>query len=356
MKEIGSIFPLSSDQILKNRDKTITLPKDRIYYSLCREAFTDIAQHRQPGNKIVLVPAYTCQTVISPFDNQGWLLKYYSVNRDLRIDVEDLKNKAQGFKPSIIIAHPYFGMDLTEAEDSILKDLQKNGIKIIVDLTQCLFSKHDYGYVDYIVGSLRKWFPIPDGGYLITNEKGFTQPLEENSSFTEYQTEAMYLRGMYFHNHDVLMKEISIKLNKTADRLAEQYSESHRISDLSYNLLSAQDTQYNPNQRLINFQFLYSNIPDGIQVKKTVKDLETVTSAPLYFTVFVSNRKELQTVLAQNSIYAPVLWPVEDDRVLINEDIQYIYSHLLAIPCDQRYDTDDMKRIVAIINEFNEKN
>ena len=45
-------------------------------------------------------------------------------------------------------------------------------------------------------------------------------------------------------------------------------------------------------------------------------------------------------------------WPVEDERVLIDEDVKYIYDHLLAIPCDQRYDEKDMQRAIDIINNF----
>ena len=85
---------------------------------------------------------------------------------------------------------------------------------------------------------------------------------------------------------------------------------------------------------------------------KVCKNIEEVTTAPLYFTIYVQDRPALQRVLAQEAIYAPVIWPVEDERVLIDNDVKYIYDHLLAIPCDQRYDTEDMQRIVTIINNY----
>jgi hypothetical protein len=77
-----------------------------------------------------------------------------------------------------------------------------------------------------------------------------------------------------------------------------------------------------------------------------------VTTAPLYFTLYVKERARLQKLLSLNSIYAPVLWPVEDERVLITEDIKFIFNHLLAIPCDQRYDQDDMQRVAEVINNY----
>lgn len=77
-----------------------------------------------------------------------------------------------------------------------------------------------------------------------------------------------------------------------------------------------------------------------------------VTTAPLYFTIYVQDRPALQRLLAQDSIYAPVIWPIEDEKVLIDEEIKYIYDHILAVPCDQRYDGDDMRRAVEIINNY----
>lgn len=74
------------------------------------------------------------------------------------------------------------------------------------------------------------------------------------------------------------------------------------------------------------------------------------TTAPLYFPIYVSNRTEIQKKLAAKHIYAPVLWPVNTAEVLINDNIKYIYSHILMIPIDQRYDEQDMKKIVTILN------
>ena len=71
-----------------------------------------------------------------------------------------------------------------------------------------------------------------------------------------------------------------------------------------------------------------------------------------YFVIYVNNRAVLQRQLAQDAIYAPVIWPVEDERVLVDDEVRSIYEHLLAIPCDQRYDETDMQRVVEIINNF----
>lgn len=352
MKEIGSIFPLSAEQIYENEERKLLFPSEKIFYSLCREALGEIALNSTGNHNTVLIPAYTCQTVISPFQIQDWNIEFYSINKDLRIDISDLRKKVASFSPSIIVVHPYYGMDLNDFEDDMLSNFHDAGVKIIVDLTQCLFSKHDYGYADYIVGSYRKWFPIPDGGFLSTSNEGFRQPKEPNIDFSRLQADAMYLRGIYFKTHEQLVKDISIRMNKEADSIAKHTIEPHCMSDMAYGLLQRQNAEFNQNQRLSNFKYLYDNIADSPYIQKVCTDIDRVTTAPLYFTIYVNRREELQTILARNAIYAPVIWPVEEDKVLINEDVRYIYEHLLAIPCDQRYDSEDMMRIANFLNGF----
>lgn len=353
-KEIGSIFPLS-DEILKQAEsEQIEYSDDRVYYSLCREALYDIATDLKGSNKKVLIPAYTCQTVITPFEEAGWQCEYYSIDKNLRIVSSSLFEAVEKYHPSLVVVHPYFGKDLNDEEIELLQEINRKGIEIILDLTQCIFTKKKYSFASYIVGSYRKWFPIPDGGFLKCNtkKKSIFQPERENSQFTEKEIDAMYLRDQYFCNGEKRTKDISIRLSKEADHIAECNVIPHRMSQIAYNLLQKEDVEENQNRRRCNYSFLFHEIRDNYQVRKVCRDLNEVTTAPLYFTIYVQDRSFLQRLLAQDAIYAPVLWPVEDKRVLINDEVKYIYDHLLAIPCDQRYETNDMKRVIAIINSY----
>lgn len=353
-KEIGSIFPLSDDALKKAESEQTDFSDDRIYYSLCREALYDIAVSINVPNKIVLIPAYTCQTVITPFEEAGWHCEYYSIRRDLRIKTQSLVEANEKFHPSLVVVHPYFGMDLSKEEIDTLLSIKETGVKIVLDLTQCIFTNKEYEFASFIVASYRKWMPIPDGGYLInkTDSLLIEQPEQENNVFTEKEKAAMYLRGQYFGNGEQRTKDISIRLSKDADVIAENNISPHKMSQVAYNLLQDEDVEDNKHKRFANYTYLSNRIVDSNKITKVCENIERVTAAPLYFTVFVQNRKELQKVLAKDAIYAPVIWPVEDERVLIDEDVKYIYDHLLAIPCDQRYDENDMQRVVEITNIY----
>ena len=354
IREIGSIFPLN-DTTISGAEKTgKPFPDDRLYFSLCREALRAIADSLSDSNKNVLLPAYTCQTVITPFEEAGWKCNYFSIHKNLRIDLQSLASQVSQYRPAVIVVHPFFGMELDEREESMLQQITAQGVRIILDLTQCLFSTKRYPFVTFTVGSFRKWFPIPDGGFLERNTYTaiISQPQNENVEFTEKELAAMYLRDQYFHIGEQRTKDISIRLSKAADILADNNIQPHKMSAIAYNLLLQEDFERNRQQRYDNYTFLYNNISDDDKLEKVCKDLSMVTTAPLYFTIYVENRSALQRKLAQHAIYAPVIWPVEDERVLINNEVRYIYDHLLAIPIDQRYHVEDMRRVVGVINDL----
>lgn len=354
-KEIGSIFPLNHAVLCEAEAKKATFSGDKLYYSLCREALYDIALHLHSGKREkVMIPAYTCQTVITPFEETGWDCIFYPIKRDLRIDTNSLDVQISRHHPSAIIIHPFYGMDFNTEEESALQRIKEKSITIILDLTQCLFSNKCYPFVDFTVASYRKWFPIPDGGFLESNinKASIIQPTKEYTEFTEKEIAAMYLRGQYFENEEQRTKKISIQLSKEADHISERNITAHKMSDVAYNLLQKENILENQIQRINNYTFLFRNILETQKVKKVCQNIEEVTTAPLYFTVYTKNQKELQHLLAQDAIYAPVMWPVEDERVFINDEIKYIYNHLLAIPCDQRYTVGDMQRAVNIINNY----
>ena len=79
MKEIGSIFPIYKDNL--TIEQKGLLPAGKILYSLCREALLVVARSLSSTNKIVLLPAYTCDTVYMPFKQEGWKCIYYSINK-----------------------------------------------------------------------------------------------------------------------------------------------------------------------------------------------------------------------------------------------------------------------------------
>ena len=356
MKDIGSIFPIYDYHIDKANSSYCLSPKydKQVLYSLCREALYDIAVSYNSTSKRVLMPAYTCQTVIDPFQQLGWHIYYYPIENNLLIDIQSLLRLSNQVNPVIVIAHPYYGMDFNSDEQAALKQIKERGSIIVVDNTQCIFSNERLPFVDYYVGSYRKWFCCPDGAFLEDYSKGKTSwsaNYEENVEFVQKQTDAMFLRGEYFTNSNEAIKQISIRLNKDAVKGISRVIKPHAMAAFSKAMLAMEDIEFNKSQRMANYGMLFEGLKKSKRCALVCKGLKRVTNAPLYFPIYVEDRPGIQKQLAQQHIYAPVLWPVKTREILIDETIEYLFDHLLAIPCDQRYDEKDMEKIIRVFND-----
>lgn len=347
MMEIGSIYSLSS---LEKREcpPICVAGEGAIYFSLCREALLVIAQKYWASPQKVLLPAYTCQTVLDPFLQEGWKIEYYAISRQLRIDTDDIKAKYESFKPTLCIVHPYYGADLNQSELSALTELKRDGCILIEDLTQCVFSTRFNPLFDYFVGSYRKWFPIPDGAFLIGATDG-AKEMAENELFVQCMSDSMYLRGAFHQTGDSNIKEISRRVGNIAISHISGMIVPHRMSDFSISLLTAIDMEEVKSKRTSNYHYLYEQLYDNTVCTPVSRDIDELTCAPLFFPIYVKDRKEFQKKLAQQEIYAPVLWPVNTASLLVNKTVNEIYQEILMLPIDQRYDERDMKRIVSVI-------
>ena len=357
-KDIGSIFPLYDLDLESNQSGLMdNLKKDAILFSLCREALYVIGKSLDASEKVVMLPAYTCDSVITPFKELGWRCEFYPVNLQLRIDVQEALDLYNRNHVSLMVVHPYYGKDLNKEEIELLFLLHQKGCKIVVDLTQCIFSSQRLQCVDYYVGSCRKWYPIPDGGFLEVRKEDiglFDLKLDENGDFVTLQRDAMYLRGLYFTTGNEEIKSISRRLNKLAVEITDYHITPHKMSAISYELLKKENIQQNQKRRLENYEFLHDELINVRGCQIVCDNMEEVTSAPLYFMIYISDRSDLQRKLAEQHIYAPVIWPVVYDEVLVSDTIRYIYDNILAIPVDQRYDESDMRKIVEIIKGYYE--
>lgn len=349
MKDIGSLMPLFDEDLVESKScLQHELQEDLVLFSLCREALYAVGKRLGASEKKVLIPAYTCDTVITPFVEQGWTCLYYPVDLQLRIETRAVEKMYEMHKPSLIVVHPYYGKDLNESEVNILENLHGLGCKVVLDRTQCIFSTQRLSCVDYYVGSYRKWFAIPDGGYFWSGESAgdVFSTKKEYDDFVSLQRDAMYLRGRYYRTSDEELKAISIRMNKMAEKMIDYHIAPHGMSVFSQELLRRSDWHQCQVRRISNYRVLLNGLREVKECKILCEDMNEVSSAPLYFSIYVDDRSELQRALAKEHIYLPVIWPLGVEDVLINDTIKYIYSHILSIPIDQRYDEADMEKIV----------
>ncbi len=333
MKEIGSIFPLYDK--CQGSGTHNNMLSGRKLFSFCREAIYLIAKKEMANGKKVMLPKYTCDTVIAPFQQLGYDYQFYPVCKDLTIDIPKAKEIFSAHHPNLIVIHPYFGMDLTRQEQDMLREMHESGCEIILDLTQCLFSTMRLPFIKYYVGSIRKWFAIPDGAFLETSDE-MAISCAENNEIVSLQTKAMKLRGEYFQGGDTNVKEESIRLSHEVERLMTRPITPHAMASVSKDILASEDAEIQQRIRIENYKRLYEGLKDADNIE-LIADISRLTTAPLFFPFRVGNISDMQKKLAKKGIYARLIWE-EEDRIL-------------TITVDQRYDLSDMDRVIAAIKE-----
>lgn len=133
------------------------------FVRLGRSAIRLALKNEYFSRRVALLPRYICQSVIDAFES--FEVFFYDIGKDLSVCKSLFREIVNQIKPSVILTMPYFGFTTDKNIEKELSDCKDNGIILINDITQALFLGNN-GIADYTVASLRKWFPIPDGGFL----------------------------------------------------------------------------------------------------------------------------------------------------------------------------------------------
>lgn len=296
-----------------------------------------------------LLPAYTCESVIEPFFKKGYTVDFYSLNENLEADYEEIKSIVAKTDTDVFLFHRYFGFDTAKGITEVVDYCRERGIAVIEDRTQCLYSDIPLSNADYYVGSIRKWCETPDGGFIVCRQNSF----EKKPTERDYDLERAKLIASY-GKYDFLFngkgdKSTYLTQFAEAEELLEKRDKIYHISDYSLAIQGALNIQDLKAKRRENYKVMVKGIEsvDGIKV---MFDVLPDGITPLYLPLLVENRQEVQLKLRNEAIYAPVIWP-KAECIDCKPETKYLYEHMLCIPIDQRYGTDDMQRIVDCLNE-----
>ncbi len=331
--------------------------KNKFLLNTGRNSIKLCIQQIEKKSKNVLLPSYTCDTVIKPFLEQKFNVHYYDLNLDLTINMNTLWQKTIEINPDIVLFHGYFGFQTLINLEDYIKYAQEHDIKIIEDITHTLFSNIQRINSDFIVGSLRKWFAIPDGGVLLSHDKITTTKLEEDIETLDLMIRAFNIKKLYMNYRISDLKDLYLRLYRKANENLNS-NVLYKMSDISQNIFRNCNIEDIKIKRKINFRFLCEQLRDinGIEI---IFDKCNECNTPLYFPIYIiesEERKKLQAYLAKNNIYCPIIWPKPKEFYEDNYVANYIYDHIICIPCDQRYNIDDMNKIILNIKSYFSRN
>lgn len=358
LSEIGSNFWLNPNEALD--EKPLGTPTqfnceggDYAWFSTGRSAILYVIkaiEERNPGiKKVAVLPSFTCDTVFEPFIYSGYEVFYYPVERDLKTTSDAILETAIKNDASIVLFHRYFGFDTLDGHvDRMCGGLRKLGKYSVEDCTQCLYSDISRADSDFTVGSIRKWTGTPDGGFAVCREGSFNdKPQKTDIDLERAKIKASYAKYRYIFEHKGDKVDM-LSMYRTAEDILDNQEEIFNISEMSAKVQANLNVNNLIGKRRANFHLLSKELNQYVRPVFSFGKREV----PLYFPMLVEDREALQKHLVMNAIYAPVVWPKDDKQPKQCIGAENAYKHLLCIPIDQRYETDDMERIVEVIKDF----
>lgn len=357
-KEIGSTYWLSPDKLSELPQKSIKSPnilkKDEKYVSTCRSAIGLILDELSTNRKVALLPAFTCESVLIPFKNRDYIVYPYPIGLDLDIHWKSFQRKLEETHPSVILIHRYFGFDTTKEINNHILEIRQQGIIVIEDMTQSMFSSFTRLHANYHIGSIRKWMPLPDGAFTTGSLDNMVN--NEDQELVMAKIKAMTEKGNWIllgkGEKDTFRKDFTI-----AEKILDSRERPFLMSSISRELYAATDIKDMCKKRWNNYYYLERKIWRDktlpLHLKAILSPIDE-NVCPFHFPVLVKKgRKELQQFLANQSIYATVIWRCPDDFTeMINHDARYIYDSILCFHIDQRYNIDDMEYIISKLKAF----
>ena len=358
LSEIGSNFWLNPQHGYSN--KSIGTPEqfgckgsDYVWLSTGRSAIKFVIKAIEERNtdlkKVAVLPSFTCDTVFEPFLKSGYAVYYYPIEKDLSTTSDAITKTVMEHDASIVLFHRYFGFDTLDGKVNTMCDtLRSLGKFSIEDCTQCLYSNIERADADFTVGSIRKWTGTPDGGFSVCRQGVFnSKPIASDKALESAKVKASYAKYRFLFEHEGDKSEF-LSMYREAEDILDNQSETFALSETSAKVQANLDKESLKNKRRENFRILEEYLRGPIQKVFTLGSKEV----PLYFPILVEDRVSLQKHLVSNAIYAPVVWPKDENQPKQCESAENAYGHLLCIPIDQRYDADDMNRVVETINGF----
>lgn len=330
-------------------------------------------------NDEVLVPAYHCESMISPILWREATPIFFRVNIDTTIDINDIFFKTTSKTKAIIVTH-YFGF----LQDLVLvrKFCNEHGIILIEDCAHAFFGSLNHQAVgsigDYAIASSMKFFPCYDGGILASS----TRPLKDirlTKPATSFQIKAFFNiveRAIYYKRFGLAGKGINaiVKVkewlwnNIKSARGTHHTSNSPASSDGGYGLeenwihkstslssrfiINHSSTTRIIEKRKENYQILHRALSQLRTARPLFSDINS-SFVPLVFPLFVEIPEKSFDKLKKQGV------PIWRFGEYLDKQITGTFcpnsialsAHVFQFPCHQELTNEELNWMISTIKE-----
>lgn len=271
----------------------------------------------------ILLPYFLCDSVKNICEKCDLKIRYYHTDFNFKPVFDQIE------QDEWIYIVNYYG----QLEKEYIKEIRRKFDNVIIDNAQAYFAD-PIENTDTIY-TCRKFIGVCDGAFLYT-DKLIDRKLDTDESFDRMN----FVLGRFERNGSEFYNESSIN-NKFFNDEPIKY-----MSKLTRNLLHAVDYKKIEEKRRNNFNLLHKNLCDYNEL-----DLRECIG-PYMYPLLVHNAENIRKGLIKKKIYIPILWPNVLDELDENALEFYFAKNILPLPCDQRYDRDDMSVVVKEIKNM----
>lgn len=277
-----------------------------------------------PNFDQIWIPAYICDSIIEAAIKSKKKVVFYNIN-----DNFEIANRLNLKENDLLLAVDYFGISHKNILNT-LKKYKKN--QIIVDCSQSFYS-NPFDCLATIY-SPRKFFGVPDGGLMHTNIELPPLEIEDRNSINRMQ----HLIERIAFNAETGY----LKYKESEKSLMD--IDPKKMSRLTKTLLDSIEYEKILNKRIFNYNFLQENLG-----KINLINTEYSPKSPLCYPLLTTN-KNLKDYLRSKKIYIPTYWKEVLNRTESSKLEKNLTNNLLAIPCHQGIEIDQLSKIIQQIN------
>jgi len=335
---IGGEFEIRMESILRSPEVGNFLPIKKKKYTWVdtgRAALFVALQEivRKGMKREAWLPVFCCESVVAPFRQLGFTIHFYSMGEDLL--------SPSGLPPSLenttFLFINYFGKNNKPIIEWIKQNRSASTI-IIEDNVQAPLSENVGNIGDYVIYSLRKILPQPDGAILAYNGETIeAHLLPPDEQFISEKVIGKIMRGakgdpdtflpLFSNSEEKIDAIVQPRMMSTFSRFLFERT----------NLIEVRET------RIRNWTLLHDRLHVGKHDEQAFRPLYCSLEdgeVPLGYPIVVrkQRRDDIRRALAARNIFCPVHWPISEDREGYREsfkDIQLSLS-ILTLPIDQR--------------------
>ena len=295
-----------------------------------------------PSFRVAALPSWCCDSMIAPFVESGFEIKFYSARLE---DGRFVMDMSEADDCDVALEMSYFGYAVAPS-----RDFRRRPRALIRDVTHSLFSDPyalSLDDADYAFGSLRKWSGFATGGFAL----GISSSFEDSATDEEYvatRRRAAQMKARYIAGETDDKSFLSTFADAEA-RLDPPFATARGGADPECRSLALRfDVDRVKSRRRANASVLLRALSHRALFPLGEND------CPLFVPIVLprGERDALKRFLIERRIYCPTHWPLDDLHGSLPTSCRAIYESELSVVCDQRYDEEDMERIASAITEF----